>query len=127
MSIIVTNACINCDACISVCPNNGISRGEYKVTVDAALCTECVGFSSSEQCVDVCPVNVCVRDAKNVATEEALFERAKRIHADSPIQPSLTPETSHFRVAKIPRSRWWERLVPSLRNTLVDEPERNDV
>jgi len=125
MPTLITDACINCGACLQSCPNGGISRGQYKVVLDAALCTECVGFYSSEQCAAVCPIdNVCVPDSDNVETEEVLFERAKKIHARSPTPLTLSPRTSHFRAAEAPR--WWERLVPSFKNPLRDVPGIED-
>ena len=125
MPTMITDACINCGACLLSCPNDGISRGVHKVVLDASLCTECVGFFSSEQCAVVCPISdVCVPDPDNRETEEALFERAKRIHTRSPTPPTLSHKTSHFRAANAPR--WWERLVPSLNNSLRDVPELED-
>jgi Fe-S-cluster-containing dehydrogenase component len=120
MPTMITDACVNCGACLSICPNDGISRGEYKVELDAALCTECVGAASTEQCATVCPIDdVCIPDPDNVATEAALFERAKKIHLGSNL--TLSPKTSHFRAKKT--SKWWERLLPSARNSRQDAPE----
>ncbi len=125
MPTIITDACVNCGACLQSCPNDGIRRGQHKVVLDAALCTECVGFYSSEQCAVVCPIEgVCLRDPHNVETEEVLFERAKRIHANSPTPLILSPKTSHFRAADAPK--WWKRLAPSLKNSLRDVPELED-
>lgn len=125
MPTMITDACINCGACLLSCPNDGISRGEHKVLLDASLCTECVGFFASEQCAVVCPIeNVCVPDPHNVETEAALFERARRIHALSPTPPTLSPKTSHFRAAEAPK--WWERLLPSLKKPLPKVPEFED-
>ncbi|MCP5055489.1 MAG: 4Fe-4S dicluster domain-containing protein [bacterium] len=127
MPTMITDACINCGACLLSCPNNGIQAGEDRVVINAALCTECVGFFSSEQCAAVCPIdNACIRDPGNVITEEVLFERAKKIHAKSPTPPTLSPRTSRFRAANAPK--WWERLIPS-RKALprsVAEPEFKD-
>jgi len=125
MPTMITDACINCGACLLSCPNDGISRGEHKVILDASLCTECVGFFSAEQCAVVCPIdNVCVPDPDNVESEAALFERAKKIHARSPRPPTLSHETSHFRAADAPK--WWEWLVPSFKNLLRGVPKIED-
>ena len=37
MPTMITDECVNCGACLSICPNDGISRGEYKVELDALL------------------------------------------------------------------------------------------
>lgn len=126
MSIMITDACINCGACLHICPNDGISWGQHKVVLDATLCTECVGFYSSEQCALVCPIeDVCVRNPDAVETEEVLFERARRIHRKSPTPPTLSPGTSHFRVTAAPP--WWKRWFLSRENPLRGEPEVEDV
>ncbi len=122
----ITDACIDCGACLQICPNDGISRGQHKVMLDATLCTECVGFHSSEQCALVCPIeDVCVRDPAAVETEEVLFERARRIHRKFPTPPTLSSRTSHFRAASAPS--WWKRLFSSRQNPLRGEPEVEDV
>lgn len=115
----ITNACINCDACVSACPNHGISKGKNVYLIDQDACSECVGFFSTAQCAKVCPMDCCVLNPDIVLTEEALFERAKAIHANSDKQPTLTASTSHFRRAaegnrKAADGTWWERLFRSL-------------
>ena len=115
MPTMITDECVNCGACLLSCPNDGISKGQHKVLLDATLCTECVGFFSSERCAAVCPIEgACVADPDNVETEEALFARAVRIHARAPKPPILSPKTSHFLAADAPS--WWQRWVPSLTN-----------
>ena len=131
MPIRITQDCINCAACIDVCPNGGIRRGQSAYIIDQDLCTECIGFFNQEQCVAICPIDCCIRNPRIVLTEEALFERAKAIHADTGKHPTLTAETSHFRVgpgskrqgaagpnsdipsgseSRTASGRWWERL-----------------
>ena len=48
--------------------------------IDPALCTECVGFYDHEACQAVCPVACCLPDPKRVESEQALLERALRLH-----------------------------------------------
>lgn len=95
MATMITEECINCGVCEPECPNNAISAGDGVYVIDPELCTECVGFHDSEQCAEVCPVDCCVTDPNNQETEEALFNRAKKIHPDQEI--SLSEETSRFR------------------------------
>ncbi|MCP5068596.1 MAG: YfhL family 4Fe-4S dicluster ferredoxin [bacterium] len=113
MSILITDACVNCGACLTICPNGGISRGHERVVLSADLCTECVGFNSSLQCAEVCPIDLCIiRDPNHAETEAVLFERAKRNHGDSGRPLTLSAKTSHHRVSK--SRKWWVRWVPML-------------
>src|SRR3990172_4136475 len=109
MPFTITDGCINCAACVPVCPNNGITKGKVVYVIDKDSCTECVGFFSTPQCVKVCPMDCCVLHPGMVLTEQALFERAKAIHANSNPQPTLTANTSHFR--KAAAGKWWARLL----------------
>jgi len=122
VSTMITDECVNCGQCIRPCPNDGISRGEHKVVLDAALCTECVGFFATMQCAEACPIDgICTPDPNNVETEEALFERAKRIHGDFLQVSALSVKTSRFRATEAQNGRtaevptWWGRLVSPFR------------
>lgn len=50
MAHVISDECINCGACVSVCPVGAISEGDGKYVIDPELCTDC-GL-----CVDECPV-----------------------------------------------------------------------
>jgi NAD-dependent dihydropyrimidine dehydrogenase PreA subunit len=93
----ITEACVNCGACESVCPSGGISRGPDVFVIDPALCTECVGFHHTQQCARVCPVDCCVVDPEREETEAVLFERAQKLHGGGGRTLRLGPETSRFR------------------------------
>lgn len=108
MPFMITDACILCGVCEPVCPNKGIRKGKSVYVIDQDACTECVGFFSKQQCAIVCPMDCCVLVRGMVLTEEALFERAKALHANSEKQPTLTPETSRFRTPA--GHTWWQRL-----------------
>ena len=97
MALLINEECINCAACEPECPNTAIYEGgaEYELngeTFDALSedlyyivpekCTECKGFHDEEQCVAVCPVDSCVPDEDNVESEDALMEKAKKLHPD---------------------------------------------
>jgi ferredoxin len=72
MSLLITEACINCDACEPECPNGAITQGEEIFTIDPALCTECVGHFTNSQCIEVCPVDCIINDPDNVESKEQL-------------------------------------------------------
>ena len=66
MSVLITEECINCDACIDECPATAIvsadesplSDGEYTY-VKPEKCIECVD-SAVPKCADVCPTEGCI-------------------------------------------------------------------
>ncbi|RPI72721.1 MAG: YfhL family 4Fe-4S dicluster ferredoxin, partial [Ignavibacteriales bacterium] len=60
MAYMITEDCINCNACESECPNNDISQGDQVYIIDPSLCTECVGYFDEPQCISVCPVDCIV-------------------------------------------------------------------
>lgn len=93
----ITDACVNCGACESVCPSGAISRGPDVFVIDPALCTECVGFHHTQQCARVCPVDCCEVDPDRQESEAVLFERARKLHLGRGGRPRLGPETSRFR------------------------------
>ena len=123
MAFMISKDCISCGACEPVCPNHGIRKDQRSslYVIDSASCTESVGFFNNPQCAVACPVLCCIPDPANVHSETVLFERAKKaFHADSG-EPTLTAETSHFRVAAAPK--WWKRLYRLVRT----EPPARDV
>ena len=109
MAIIITDECINCDACISECPNNAIyepdTKWSYKdgtslkgmvktpkgAEVDADeffyivsdKCTECKGFHEEPQCASVCPVDCCVPDGNHKETEEELLQKKAWLYSEN--------------------------------------------
>ena len=99
MSTTITEECINCGACEPECPNEAISEGEDIYVIDANLCTECVGFHDYEACQAVCPVECCIPNPANVETENALYDRAVKLHAEKqfPALATLPANLSRFR------------------------------
>src|SRR5258708_13611564 len=99
MSTMITEECINCGACEPECPNQAISQGEDIFVIDPLLCTECVGFHDEEACAAVCPVDCCIPDPNIPESEEALLQRAHKLHPEKPLPPlpHLPPHLSRFR------------------------------
>ena len=71
MQMIITNNCINCGACASVCPAkaifqpNKIWRTKNKsfkplssihFFIVPQICNQCIGFNTF-QCIEICPMN----------------------------------------------------------------------
>ena len=99
MSTIITEECINCGACEPVCPNQAIAEGDDYYVIDAAKCSECVGFHEKEACAEVCPTDCCVPDADNAEEERTLLTRAQTLHPELalPSFDALTASLSRFR------------------------------
>lgn len=79
MSLMITEDCINCNACVDECPNDAISEGETVYVINADLCTECVGFFDEPQCVNVCPVeDTIIPDPDHQETKEELLAKKEK-------------------------------------------------
>ena len=61
MAFKITEDCISCGACESVCPNQAISQGPEFYEIDPNKCKECEGSYDTQQCASVCPVDACVK------------------------------------------------------------------
>lgn len=72
MSLRITEECINCDACEPECPNGAITPGEETYVVDPELCTECVGYFTTSQCIEVCPADCIASDPDHVESKDQL-------------------------------------------------------
>ncbi len=82
MALMIVDECISCGLCVEECPNNAISEGDPIYVINPDLCTECVGFYSEPQCVNVCPVDVIIPDPDHRESNEELLEKKKRIHGE---------------------------------------------
>ncbi len=79
MALMITEDCINCNACVDECPNDAISEGESVYVVNADLCTECVGFFDDPQCIAVCPVEgTIIPDPNHQETREELLAKKEK-------------------------------------------------
>ncbi|MEA1920071.1 MAG: 4Fe-4S dicluster domain-containing protein [Campylobacterota bacterium] len=66
MAVLITDTCINCDACIDECPATAIvsadasplAHGEFTY-VKPEKCIECVD-AAVPKCADVCPTEACI-------------------------------------------------------------------
>lgn len=63
MAVMITEECINCDACAPECPVSAIladdnARSPYegeRFYVKPESCVECVGHADAPRCADACP------------------------------------------------------------------------
>ena len=65
MPYIVTDACIQCGACISGCESNAISEGDTQSYIDPSLCIEC------GTCKSNCPSEAIIYVEEKEAASEA--------------------------------------------------------
>lgn len=66
MAVIITDTCINCDACIDECPATAIVSADESPLANAEYtyvkpekCIECVD-AAVPKCADVCPTEGCI-------------------------------------------------------------------
>jgi ferredoxin len=66
MSVLITDSCINCDACIDECPATAIVSADESPLEDGEFtyvkpekCIECVD-STNPKCVEACPTDECI-------------------------------------------------------------------
>lgn len=97
MALKITDACINCGACVLECPNHAIYEGATNWTlaegtdsdnhqqnepveddffyIASQKCTECVGFYDEPQCAFVCPADCCIPDMNLIESETELMTK----------------------------------------------------
>lgn len=74
MAYTITNQCINCDRCLSICPTSAISYQDNHYSIDPDRCNNCVGYYSVAQCASVCPTNQgCIPGATSVFNQPTLL------------------------------------------------------
>lgn len=107
MSLLITQECINCGACLPECPNeaifenrtgaeatgirvtDGIGMGDAIYVISYDRCTECVGHFDEPQCAAVCPVaDCCVADPAWPESKEVLLEKARKLNPEKQIDPA---------------------------------------
>lgn len=67
MSLQIVDACVNCWACVPLCPNKAIYEAKPHFLIDPDRCTECIGDHDDPQCAAVCPIEEAIVDEYQVA------------------------------------------------------------
>ncbi len=84
MAMMITDECIDCGACLPVCPNGAVNEGVATDVpvywIDGDCCTECVGFHDVPQCQEVCPVDCVIPNPDYRETPEELQAKFERLH-----------------------------------------------
>jgi ferredoxin len=56
MALKIVENCVNCSACMEVCPSEAIYEAKPHFLIDAKKCTECEGDHADAQCASICPI-----------------------------------------------------------------------
>lgn len=70
MALSITEHCVNCWACLPLCPSEAITAnldGRAHFAIDPRKCTECEGDHADPQCASICPIECAILDAAGVA------------------------------------------------------------
>lgn len=67
MSLSIAAPCVNCWACVDVCPNDAVVEARPHFYIDAKRCTECNGEHTDPQCASICPIEGAILDAHGEA------------------------------------------------------------
>ena len=62
MALEIIETCVNCFACMPVCPNDAIYEAKPHFLINADNCTECVGDFADAQCASICPIEGAILD-----------------------------------------------------------------
>jgi len=80
MALMIDENCTACDACLPVCPNDAIAKGDPAYVIDPAKCTECVGAEDEPQCRLVCPADCIVDHPDFRESPEQLQAKYESLH-----------------------------------------------
>ena len=67
MSLSIAAPCVNCWACVDVCPHEAIVEAKPHFYIDAKRCTECDGDHADPQCASICPIEAAILNAQGGA------------------------------------------------------------
>lgn len=67
MALQIVESCVNCWACVDVCPNDAIYEDTPHFLIDDRKCTECLGDHAVPQCAAICPIECAIVDEVGAA------------------------------------------------------------
>lgn len=67
MALEIIETCVNCWACLPLCPSKAIVEAKPHFLIDTDNCTECLGDFATPQCAAICPIEGAIVDELNVA------------------------------------------------------------
>ena len=63
MALKIIESCVNCWACLPLCPSEAIYEAKPHFLIDPKKCTECEGAHADPQCATICPIEGAILDA----------------------------------------------------------------
>jgi len=67
MALSIVESCVNCFACLEVCPSDAIIEAQAGIRphfqIEAKKCTECDGDYADPQCASICPIEGAILNA----------------------------------------------------------------
>lgn len=66
MSLSIIESCVNCFACMEVCPSDAIIEAKPHFMIEAKKCSECDGDYADPQCASICPVEGAILNAEGI-------------------------------------------------------------
>ncbi len=63
MALSIVDSCVNCWACVDVCPSEAIYEATPHFMINANKCTECEGDYADPQCASICPIEDTILNA----------------------------------------------------------------
>lgn len=67
MTYSITALCVNCFACLDVCPSRAVVEARPHFLIDAKACSHCEGDHADPQCASICPVEGAILDPDGLA------------------------------------------------------------
>ena len=67
MAFEIVDGCVNCWACVPLCPCGAIYESRPHFLIDAKKCTECEGDFSDSQCGSICPIEGAILNGAGMA------------------------------------------------------------
>jgi len=62
MALEIVDICVNCWACITLCPHAAIVEAQPHFLIDPGRCTECIDAYATPQCAAICPIEGAIVD-----------------------------------------------------------------
>ena len=62
MALKIKDSCVNCWACVNVCPTHSITMARRHFIIHPKTCTECKGAFDDPQCASICPIEGAIVD-----------------------------------------------------------------
>lgn len=63
MALKIVESCVNCWACMDLCPSEAIYLGSTHFQIHAHKCSECDGDYAEQQCASICPIEGAIERA----------------------------------------------------------------